>query len=47
MAGGMELALWADLRVACEQAQFGILCRLRGVPLIDGECEAARADRWE
>lgn len=36
VAGGMELALWADLRVACEQAQFGILCRLRGVPLIDG-----------
>ncbi|TKY86866.1 hypothetical protein EX895_004154 [Sporisorium graminicola] len=36
VAGGMELALWADLRVASATAQFGILCRLRGVPLIDG-----------
>ncbi|KAJ9477214.1 Enoyl-CoA hydratase [Pseudozyma hubeiensis] len=36
VAGGMELALWADLRVVSETAQFGILCRLRGVPLIDG-----------
>lgn len=36
VAGGMELALWADLRVAGDDAQFGILCRLRGVPLIDG-----------
>lgn len=36
VAGGMELALWADLRVASSEAAFGILCRLRGVPLIDG-----------
>ena len=36
VAGGMELALWADLRVASADAAFGILCRLRGVPLIDG-----------
>ncbi|KIS65678.1 uncharacterized protein UMAG_11001 [Mycosarcoma maydis] len=36
VAGGIELALWADLRVASADAQFGILCRLRGVPLIDG-----------
>ncbi|SNX88062.1 related to enoyl-coa hydratase protein 3 [Melanopsichium pennsylvanicum] len=36
VAGGLELALWADLRVACSEAVFGILCRLRGVPLIDG-----------
>lgn len=36
VAGGMELALWADLRVASSDSAFGILCRLRGVPLIDG-----------
>ncbi|KAF6767269.1 Crotonase superfamily [Kalmanozyma brasiliensis GHG001] len=36
VAGGLELALWADLRVACEKSHFGVLCRLRGVPLIDG-----------
>ena len=36
VAGGMELALWADLRVASSTAKLGILCRLRGVPLIDG-----------
>ncbi|SPO31823.1 related to enoyl-coa hydratase protein 3 [Ustilago trichophora] len=36
VAGGMELTLWADLRVASSDAAFGILCRLRGVPLIDG-----------
>ncbi|CDU22000.1 related to enoyl-coa hydratase protein 3 [Sporisorium scitamineum] len=36
VAGGMELTLWADVRVASSTAQFGNLCRLRGVPLIDG-----------
>ena len=35
VAGGMELALWADLRVAAEDAIFGIYCRRFGVPLID------------
>src|SRR5438445_2459979 len=35
VAGGMELALWADLRVAAEDATFGIFCRRFGVPLID------------
>src|SRR3954454_11683914 len=35
VAGGMELALWADLRVASEDAIFGIYCRRFGVPLID------------
>ena len=36
VAGGMELALWADLRVISEAAVFGIFCRRFGVPLIDG-----------
>ncbi|MEU2001092.1 crotonase/enoyl-CoA hydratase family protein [Rhodococcus sp. NPDC019627] len=36
VAGGLELALWADLRVADENAIFGVYCRRWGVPLIDG-----------
>jgi len=36
VAGGMELALWCDLRVVEEDAYFGIYCRRFGVPLIDG-----------
>lgn len=36
VAGGMELALWADLRVMARDAQFGVFCRRWGVPLIDG-----------
>src|SRR3954452_23598052 len=35
VAGGMELALWTDLRVVAENAIFGIYCRRFGVPLID------------
>lgn len=35
VAGGCELALWCDLRVASETAVFGIFCRRFGVPLID------------
>src|SRR5947209_15546779 len=35
VAGGMELALWTDLRVVAEDAIFGIYCRRFGVPLID------------
>jgi hypothetical protein len=35
VAGGMELALWADMRVVAENATFGIFCRRFGVPLID------------
>ena len=36
VAGGMELALWCDLRVMDEDAYFGVYCRRFGVPLIDG-----------
>ncbi len=35
VAGGIELALWCDLRVAAEGATFGVFCRRFGVPLID------------
>jgi enoyl-CoA hydratase len=36
VAGGLELALWCDLRVAEEDAMLGVTCRRFGVPLIDG-----------
>jgi enoyl-CoA hydratase len=36
VAGGLELALWADLRVAAADAVLGVFCRRWGVPLIDG-----------
>ncbi len=36
VAGGLELAIWADLRVVARDATFGVYCRRWGVPLIDG-----------
>jgi enoyl-CoA hydratase len=36
VAGGLELALWCDLRIVEEGAELGVLCRRWGVPLIDG-----------
>ena len=35
VAGGLELALWCDLRVAARDATFGVYCRRFGVPLMD------------
>ncbi len=36
VAGGLELAVWCDLRVAAEAAVFGVYCRRWGIPLMDG-----------
>jgi len=36
VAGGLELALWCDLRVCARDATFGVFCRRWGVPLVDG-----------
>jgi enoyl-CoA hydratase len=36
VAGGLELSLWCDMRVAATDAVFGVFCRRWGVPLVDG-----------
>lgn len=36
VAGGMELAMWCDIRVMAESAYFGVYCRRWGIPLLDG-----------
>ncbi|HKU95893.1 MAG TPA: enoyl-CoA hydratase-related protein, partial [Vineibacter sp.] len=36
VAGGMELALWADVRILGQSAYFGVYCRRWGIPLLDG-----------
>ena len=36
VAGGIELAVWCDLRVAAQSSVFGVFCRRWGVPLVDG-----------
>jgi enoyl-CoA hydratase len=38
VAGGMELALWCDVRVLAATAYFGVYCRRWGIPLLDGGC---------
>jgi enoyl-CoA hydratase/carnithine racemase len=36
VSGGLELAIWCDIRIVATDAVFGVFCRRFGVPLIDG-----------
>ena len=36
LLGGLELAIWCDIRITASDAVFGVFCRRFGVPLIDG-----------
>lgn len=45
VAGGLELAVWCDLRVAAEDAVFGVYCRRWGIPLMDGGTVRLPTDR--
>ena len=47
LAGGLEIALWCDLRIATEDSTFGLFERRWGVPLIDGGTQRLRRDRRE
>lgn len=48
VAGGLELACWADMRVVEAGAVLGVFCRRVGVPLIDGGRSACRASSvWD
>ena len=47
VAGGLELALWCDLRIMEEDAVVGVFCRRWGVPLIDGGTVRPPPDRPE
>ena len=46
VAGGLELSLLCDIRIAEEDAVFGVFCRRWGVPLIDGGTVRLPSDRW-
>ncbi len=45
LAGGLEIALWCDLRIATEDSTFGLFERRWGVPLIDGGTQRLPLDR--
>jgi len=46
VAGGMELALWCDVRVMAESAYLGVYCRRWGIPLLDGGTVRGMPSNW-